>query len=87
MKIKRGLMIHKTPDGTVAVATGEAARAFNGMLRLTPTAEFILRAFEKDTTIDAVAAAMTEKYDVDLDTARADVERLVATLASVGLMA
>ncbi len=87
MKIKNGLMIHKTPDGTVAVATGEAARTFNGMLRLSDTAEFILRAMMTETTADAVAEALVAKYDIDMDTARADVERMAAQLTKAGLMA
>ncbi len=87
MKVKNGLMIHKTPGGTVAVATGEAARAFNGMLRLSDTAEVIVRAMMTETTVDAVATALTEKYDIDMDTARADVMRMVEQLTQAGLMA
>ncbi len=86
MKVKNGLMIHETPDGTVAVATGEAARSFNGMLRLSPTAAHIVRLLQSETTVDAVAEALVETYDIDLETAKRDTEALVARLTAVGLM-
>ncbi len=87
MKVKKGLMIHETPDGMVAVATGEAARSFNGMLRLSPTAAFILREMQKETTVEAVAAKLVETYDIDLATAAADVARFAEQLTAAGLMA
>ncbi len=86
MKLKKGLMIHATPDGTVAVATGEVARSFNGMLRLTPTAEFIVRCLQDETTAEEVANALVAKYEIDYDTAKRDVDALIAQLSSVGLM-
>ncbi len=87
MKLKKGIMIHETPDGLVAVATGDAAKGFNGMLRLSETAAFIVRALQSETTAEAVAGLIVEKYDVDVATATADVNRLVAQLSDAGLMA
>ncbi len=87
MKLKKGLMLHETPDGTVAVATGDAAKGFNGMLRLSSTAAFIVRQLRSETTTDAVAEALVEKYDIDMDVAKRDVEALVAKLTEAGLMA
>ncbi len=86
MKLKKGLMIHETPDGVVAVATGDAAKVFNGMLRLSETAVVIVRALQTETTVEEIANQMVELYDIDFDTAKADVEAFVTQLASTGLM-
>ena len=41
MKLISGLLIHDTPDGTIAVATGKASTVLNGMIRLSPVAAFL----------------------------------------------
>ncbi len=87
MKLKKGLMIHQTPDGHVAVATGESARTFNGMLRLSDTAVFIVRQLQNETTVEDVANAIVAEYDVDIERARTDVAALVEQLTNAGLMA
>ena len=43
MKLISGLLIHDTPDGTIAVATGKASTVLNGMIRLSPVAAFLFR--------------------------------------------
>ena len=41
MKLKEGFITDKTCDGYVAVATGEASKVFNGMIKNNPTANFL----------------------------------------------
>ncbi len=86
MRLKKGLMIHKTPDGYIAVATGDAARSFNGMMRLSETAAFIMRALQTETTPEAVADALVEQYEVTREVALADVENLICRLEKAGMM-
>ena len=62
MKLLQGLLLHDTPDGTIAVATGDAAKVLNGMIRLSDTAAFILRQMETDTDEDAIVAALLSHY-------------------------
>lgn len=87
MKLLQGLLLHETPDGTIAVATGDAAKVLNGMIRLSDTAAFILRQMEEDTTEDAIVQALLEKYTgVSEEKAREDVRGIIARLDSVGLI-
>ncbi len=86
MRLIQGLMLHDTPEGTIAVATGEAAKVLNGMLRLSDTAAFILRHMEKETTEDEVVAAITAEYRVDEARAREDFKTLVGQLDGAGLI-
>jgi hypothetical protein len=86
MKLVQGLILHETADGTIAVATGEAAKALNGMIRFSETAAFIVRALEHETTEDEVVAALTAQYRVDATQARADVHALITRLDGAGLI-
>ena len=85
MKLIQGLIVHDTPDGTVAVATGEAAKRLNGMLRLSETAAFIVRQMERDTTEEKIVDALTAAYSVEREIAARDVRALVERLDGAGL--
>ena len=87
MKLLTGLLLHETPDGTIAVATGEAAKVLNGMIRLSDTAAFILRQMEEDTTEDAIVQALLAHYEgVEEAQAKEDVHTVIARLDQVGLI-
>ena len=86
MKLIPGLLIHHTPDGAVAVPTGDAALVLHGMMKLSSTAAFLLERMENDTTEDALVQALLENYTVEEARARADVSALLAQLKAVGCL-
>ncbi len=87
MKLLQGLLLHETPDGTIAVATGEASKVLNGMIRLSDTAAFILRQMEEDVTEEEIVKALLDNYTgVDEEQARQDVRDVIARLDGVGLI-
>ena len=48
MKLKSGIVIEKAGDEYVAVATGEAAKSFNGIIRNNKTANFIFEQLKEE---------------------------------------
>ena len=87
MKLLQGLILHETPDGTIAVATGEAATVLNGMIRLSDTAAFILHQMKEDVTEEQIVEALLANYTgVTPDQAKADVRDVIARLDKVGLI-
>ena len=52
MKLKNGVIITSHDDGFIAIAAGEAAASFNGMLKLNSTAAFICELLKNDTDIE-----------------------------------
>lgn len=87
MKLIPGLLIHDTPDGTIAVATGKAASVLNGMIRLSPVAAFLFRELAAGTTEDALIASVLAHYDgVDEPTARQDVGEMLDKLRAAHLL-
>lgn len=72
---------------TVLVAVGEATKRFHGMISLNKTAAFIWDLLESEKTLEEIAAALAEKYEIDAETAAADAAELLASLKEVGAVA
>ena len=86
MKLKNGVIINETNGEYVAVAAGEAGKAFNGIIKMNGTAAFIARTLQNDTDEDGVVAAICGEYEVDEDTARQNVRAVIEKLRGAGLI-
>ncbi len=86
MKLKKGIVTNSIDGESFAIATGEAAKEFNGLVKNNPTAAFIFELLKTEQTEDSIVAAMLEKYEVDEPTVRADVKELLALLKSKNLI-
>jgi len=54
--------------------------------QLNPTASFIWQQAQRGSTADGIAAALAEKYDVDLEIAHRDVAATLARLKELNLV-
>lgn len=86
MKLKNGIVTNSIDGESFAIATGEAAKEFNGLVKNNPTAAFIFELLKTEQTEDSIVAAMLEKYEVDEPTVRADVKELIDLLKSKNLI-
>lgn len=86
MKLKDGIVTNSIDGESFAIATGNAAKEFNGLVKNNPTAAFIFELLKKEQTEDSIVSAMLEKYDVDEATVRADVKELIELLKSKKLI-
>ena len=85
-------MVKRNPDfllrqvagKQVVVPVGRAAGNFPGMLTLNETGVFLWECLEEEQTIQSLAQALCEHYEVDAATATEDVERFVKALLPVG---
>ena len=85
MKIKDGFVLRKLPGMNLVMPTGKNVKTFNGSLVLNDTGAFIFEKLQKGSTPEETAQALTEEYDVALDTASADVKNTVASLIEAGV--
>ncbi len=86
MKLKDGIVTNSIDGESFAIATGKAAREFNGLIKNNPSAAFIFELLKTEQTEDSIVAAMLEKYEVDESTVRADVKALLELLKSKNLI-
>lgn len=80
MKLKNGIITNTIDGESYAIATGEAAKFFNGLIKNNESAAFLFELLKTDQTEDSLVNAMCDKYDVDEETARADIRELIVFL-------
>jgi hypothetical protein len=68
----------------VIVAVGDAAKRFHGMISINGSGSLIWDRLEKECTLEDIVTAVTEAYEIDADTARADVTDFLTNLKEVG---
>ena len=85
MKIRDGFILRKLPCMNLVMPTGKNVKDFNGSLVLNDTGAFIFEKLQKGSTPEQTAGALTQEYDVPLDTASADVKNTVASLIEAGV--
>lgn len=86
MKLKEGFITYNTGDENLLVATGEAGKSFNGIVRNNETAAFIAELLKEETTEDEIVNKLLDTYDVDEKTARKDVKKLLDTFKKEGFL-
>lgn len=86
MKLKDGIVTNSIDGESFAIATGKAAKNFNGLIKNNPTAAFIFELLKKEQTEDSIVNAMLDKYEVDEETVRRDVKALLELLKSKNLI-
>ena len=86
MKINENFLLRDVAGQKVVLPVGEAAEKFNGMIRLNETGIYLWTLLEQDTDEDALLSAMLRDYEIDEETARADIHRFVETLRRAGIL-
>ena len=86
MILRNEIIVSFLGDEYVAVAAEEASEHFHGMIKLNETGAFITECLKKETTAEAVAEALCEKYDVSREKALGDVMKLVEAYKKAGLL-
>ena len=85
MKIKDGFILRKVPGMNLVMPTGKNVKTFNGSLMLSDTAAFIFEKLQKGAAPEEIAQALTQEYDVALETAQTDVKNTAASLMEAGV--
>ena len=86
MNIKKGFVIREVMGQHVAVAVGEAARDFRGMVKLNATAAQIWKLIDMGLDENGIVDAMLEEFDVDRETLCADVRMIIKELCDGGFV-
>ena len=88
MKIKSGFVLEKVGNGYLAVAVGERAKDFSGLVRMNETGAFFWNIMaEKDVSREELLAAVRGEYEVSEEEALADIDKFVENLRDGGILA
>ena len=84
MKRNPNFLLRRVADSVVVVPVGAATAAFPGMITLNDTGAYLRELLEQEQTVETLTVAMTDRYDVEQDLARKDVEAFVGRLIPTG---
>lgn len=86
MKAKEGFIIRKMGTQSVVVSVGSATNIFNGMIKLNDTSEILWHYLIEGTSKEELVQVLLDKYEVEEELAKADVETFVQTLLDAGII-
>lgn len=86
MKIKEGYLLRQVAGSNIIVAVGDEAVNFDGIKTLNETGAFLWKQLEVETNEENVVKALMDEYEVDEETAKADVSEFVKLLINNGLI-
>lgn len=86
MRLKDDFILHNTGEDFVIIATGEATKNFNGIIKLNNMGGEIVRLLTTDISEEEIIKAIVEKYEVEYEIAREDILNLLDSLRKAGVI-
>ncbi|MDD4715821.1 MAG: PqqD family protein [Oscillospiraceae bacterium] len=86
MKIKQGFMLRQIVGTWLVVPVGEKVVDFNGMFTLSDSGAFLWKLLEENKNKEELLAFLLDEYDIDRETAEADIECFMAQLEECNIL-
>ena len=86
LKIKAGFVLRTIANQTIAVPIGQRTSDIHGVISLSESGELLWNALKDGAEIETLADILTENYEVERETALADVEKFVSALKTQGAL-
>ena len=86
MKLKYSFVLQEVEDGFVAVATGNNAAGFQGLIRLNKTGACLMEHLQNETTEDGLVEKLLDRFEVTEKNAREAVREFVRQLTEEDLL-
>ena len=80
MKRVEGFCVRKILDETIIIPTGKAAHCLSGLIAVNETGEFLFQLLQQEQTMESLVAEMLSEFEVERETAEADVKAFVNVL-------
>ena len=87
MKVSENFVLRQVADTWVVLPVGQASVDFNAMLTLNESGAILWHALEQGGSREALADALLAEYEVDRETALADVDEFLQKLQEAGILA
>lgn len=73
MKRNSGFMMRQVAGRYVLAPIGEMVKSFSGMVTMNATGKFLWDLLEQEQSVESLAQALVDNYEVDLEKATQDV--------------
>ncbi len=86
MKRKADFVMRNVGGENLLVPIGRQVLDTNGLVTLNATGSCLWELLAQDRSVEELAAALTEKFEVDIERARADVQVFLEEITRIGLL-
>ena len=86
MKLQGEFVVRQVMDHIVAIPVGQTALQLNGMIMLNDVSKTIWDCLEQGTSLESIAKAVTDAFDVSTDEAQADILEFCEKLRKLQLL-
>lgn len=86
MKIKEGFLLREIADCHIVVPVGSRVIDFKGLMTLNNSGYFIWNQLIKGNTYDNLLDSILQEYDVDIDTAKKDLDEFIGKARESGVL-
>lgn len=83
MKRNPGFLIRQVAGRYVLAPVGETVKTFSGMITMNATGKYLWDLLEQDQTVDSLAQALVDQYEVEFEKAKEDVIKYIEPLLPV----
>ncbi len=86
MKRKSDFMMQNVGGENLLVPLGAQVMDLNGLITLNATGRCLWELLAQDRSVEELAAALLEKFEVDIQSARTDVQVFLEEITRIGLL-
>lgn len=86
MKIKKGFVLRDIAGQAMVIATGEASKNFNGMIKLNQTGKQVWQGVSDGLTAEEIARGLSSEYSISEEKALADVNGMIERMEKAGFL-
>lgn len=86
MHIVPGFILREVAGEIIAIPSGEAANSLSGLVALNGSGRLLFDLLQSEQTLQSLTQAMLDTYDIDHDTAQADVLEFLEVFRKSGIL-
>ncbi len=86
MKLKHEFIVREIMGEYVLVPAGDSALTFGGMITTSEVGAFLIALMKNDVTEEELINKLMDEYEVDKETAAADVSEFLSQLNQLGII-
>lgn len=86
MKLKHDFIVREVAGEYIMIPMGESALAFSGLVATSEVGAFLCECLKEDVSREQLVSKVLEEYEVDRETASADVDEFLQTLEKLNLV-
>ena len=86
MRVEKEFVLREIAGDYIIIPTGKTVLEFNGLVTVNEVGVLLWKMLQEEVTFEDLVKGVLEEYDVDEDTARADIQAFLDKLIENGIL-